>query len=218
MKCSSLLRFSAALVPAALLAGLGIAGLLRIERSRRAAALPVVRPVPPFTFTERNGRTVSRDDLLGRVWIADFIFTSCAATCPAMTAQMTRLQDALPTAGREVALVSFTVDPDRDSLEALQAYAGKNGAQENWLFLRGPKEAVTRLSREGFLLGAGPVPGAAEAEAPRPEPGTEPIAHDRHFALVDREGRIRGYYDGVDGERVDALARDARALLSERAR
>jgi protein SCO1/2 len=214
MKTSAAISLSGKVLPALLLAGIGIFYGLQPRRSEDHPPIGVVKEVPPFSFQERGGRAVSREDLLGKVWVADFIFTSCSGTCPAMTAQMRRLQELLGEGAREVVLVSFTVDPERDTPGALKAYAEKNGAGSGWLFLRGPEREVAQLSRTGFLLGTG-APGTAAAVDPTLPPGTEPIAHARHFALVDRQGRIRNYYDGTDPERVGQLARDARALLAE---
>ncbi len=166
--------------------------------------------VPDFAFTDRRGRTVRRADLLGKVWVADFIFTNCSGTCPVMTMRMKGLLEALKDLPG-VALVSFSVDPDRDTPEVLDEYAAGHGADdERWYFLTGDRAAVYRLSREGFRLAVGEVP---------PEelrPGDEAIMHSDRFGLVDRRGRIRGLYRGAgpDSEAaVRQLAEDIRKLL-----
>jgi cytochrome oxidase Cu insertion factor (SCO1/SenC/PrrC family) len=87
--------------------------------------LPELGAVPDFSFTERSGRVVARKDLLGRIWVADFIFTSCAGTCPVMTSRMAGVHQAL-RAEPGALCVSFSVDPDRDTLEALRAYADRS--------------------------------------------------------------------------------------------
>ena len=221
MKLKPILTAAAALAPAAALVALGVTAAYR---SIPARVLPVLHQVPSFTLKERSGRTVSLEDLRGKIWIADFIFTNCAGTCPGMTANMRRVEDALRDVAGAVLLVSFTVDPERDTAERLSSYAKEHGAGESWLFLRGPREDVAQLSREGFLLGSFPPRDAlpsplsvesGQAPPPAVEPGAEPIAHDRHFVLVDRGGRIRGYYDGMEAEAVEEIARDARALLKE---
>ncbi len=166
--------------------------------------------VPDFAFTDRRGRTVRRADLLGKVWVADFIFTNCAGTCPVMTMRMKGLLETLKDLSG-VALVSFSVDPDRDTPEVLDEYAAGHGADdERWHFLTGDRAAVYKLSRDGFRLAVGEVP---------PEelrPGDEAIMHSDRFALVDRQGRIRGLYRGAgpDSEvAVRQLAEDIRKLL-----
>src|SRR5262249_52529592 len=98
--------------------------------------LPVLSNVPDFTLTERSAREVRRDELAGKIWIADFIFTECAGTCPLMTTNMKKLQEALPA---EIQFVSFSVDPAHDT-QVLKEYADRNGADpKRWLFLTGDK-------------------------------------------------------------------------------
>jgi protein SCO1/2 len=158
-------------------------------------------PVPDFSLQERSGRTVTLNDLAGKVWIADFIFTNCAGTCPLMTERMRKLQDTVPA---EVRMVSFTVDPSRDTTGALAAYAAKHGADENrWLFLTGEKQALFDLSIKGFKLALLEESGSE----------VEPITHSTRFVLVDRQGRIRGYYSGIEDEELKRLADDLKKLL-----
>lgn len=156
--------------------------------------------VPDFTLTDRSGRTVSRTDLAGKVWIADFIFTSCAGTCPSMTANMSKLQKILP---RDIRLVSFTVDPTRDTAKVLAEYADHYGADKGrWLFLTGDRRALYDLSIKGFKLAIDDTMGTE----------AEPITHSTRFALVDRNGQIRGYYSGTEDEDLTRLSTDAKKL------
>lgn len=202
----------AVLFPALLLGGLGLSGLFR-----KPSDLPVLNEVPTFTFRESRGRDVGLADLRGKVWIAAFIFTTCANTCPTMTAQMQKIEAALAASPSDVRLVSFTVDPDRDTESVLQTYAQRAGAGERWLFLRGPRDAVYTLAHKGFWLG-GVAPGLAPAPPdPTTPPGAEPIPHSRYFALVDKASRIRAYFDGTDPDSLKPLVAAARALLAESA-
>jgi protein SCO1/2 len=165
---------------------------------------PVLGEVPPFSLVNRDGRTVTREDLAGAPWIADFVFTRCAASCPMMTDCMARLAKDLDLGepGARLHLVSFTVDPGHDTPAVLAAYAGRYKAPPAWLFLTGPQEALHHLSRDGFKLAVAPAGG----------PANEPILHSTRFVLVDARGRIRGYYDGFDREAVGKLEGDLRAL------
>jgi protein SCO1 len=166
-----------------------------------STVLPEYSPVPDFKLTERSGRDVSRQDLAGQVWVADFIFTHCAGICPTMSANMRKLQDRLP---KEIRLVSFSVDPYNDTPEVLTEYANRYGADpERWLFLTGDPKAVQELSVGGFKLALDPS-GGTEAE---------PITHSSRFALVGRDGRIRGYYGTEDAGALDRLVTDAKKLL-----
>src|SRR5262245_35154691 len=108
-------------------------------------------PVAPFSLTERSGRTVTLDDLKGKVWVAHFFFRCCSQGCAETTATMARLQDALARQPG-VVLVSFTLDPESDTAEELQGYAADHGAAaERWLFLTGPRRTIYDLVRGSFL-------------------------------------------------------------------
>ncbi len=163
----------------------------------------VLGQVPDFRLTGKDGAVVRRADLLGRPFIADFIFTRCAGSCPRMTAELARLDRQL---GSRVRLVSVSVDPGFDTPEVLARYAAAHGASERWLFLTGEPEEVRRLVFEGFRLAFDPEPppGAASPE--------EPILHSSRFVLVDGRGRIRGYYDPFDETSRARLAGDLARL------
>src|SRR5262245_21157882 len=106
--------------------------------------------LPDFSLIDQNDRKVTLADLKGRVWMADFIFTNCAGTCPSMTEKMRKIQDLVPA---EVLMVSITVDPARDTPKALAAYAAEHGAtSDRWLFLTGDKQALFDLCLKGFKL------------------------------------------------------------------
>ena len=156
----------------------------------RPAGLDDLGPVGAFELTERGGRTVRDTDLRGKVWVASFVFTRCSSGCPQVTATMQRLQKDLARYP-DVRLVTFTVDPEHDSSDELRRYAaGYEADPERWLFLTGPDMDVYRLLREGFHITAEQNRGADRT------PGNE-VKHDTKLALVDRDGHIRGYYDGL---------------------
>jgi protein SCO1/2 len=163
--------------------------------------LIVYGTVPDFSLVDRSGNTVTLHDLAGKVWIADFIFTNCAGTCPVITGQMHKLQEALPN---EIGMVSFTVDPSRDTPEVLAEYARNHNAQEKrWLFLTGEKDTLYNLSIKGFKLALDDTGGTE----------VEPITHSTRLVLVDQRGQIRGYYGGTDDEDMKRLSVDAKGLL-----
>ena len=163
--------------------------------------------VPDFTLTERSGRSVKKSDLLGSYWVASFIFTRCATTCPVAVAQLAKLQTMLPEAVR---LVSFSVDPEHDSPAVLSAYAQQAGAGlDRWLFLTGEKELVYRCIREGFHL-------AVEENSDAQDGGQ--VTHSPRFALVDPKGRIRGYYESSNPSDMSRLVKDVDRLLGEDAK
>ena len=162
--------------------------------------------VPAFELLSQSGSKVRLDDLRGGVWIGDFIFTNCASSCPMMSAQLQKLRAALGDV-EGVRFVSFSVDPERDTPEKLAEYARGYGARpEEWLFLTGDKAAMRSLATEGFHL---PVD---EPSAEDLAQGAEAVLHSTRLVLVDAQGRIRGYYDGVDAAAMKRLGADVRRL------
>ncbi len=172
--------------------------------------LPVLGTLPDFSLTERSGQAFGSDDLRGKIWVADFIFTNCAGTCPIMTTAMTEIQQlALAEKLDDARLVSITVDPERDTPEVLRRFADGYGALAGrWYFLTGDGAAIQQLANKGFLLSAAASTGGS---------AEEPIIHSNRFVLVDREARIRGYYDGTDEESVKHLFKDLKTLYREEA-
>lgn len=169
--------------------------------------LPEYGQTPEFELTERSGRTVSSTELAGKVWVADFIFTTCAGPCPLMSTHMAALQRA--TADLDVPLVSFTVDPEKDTPEVLTEYAKRYKADpERWLFLTGEKQTLYDMIQRGFLLA---VDDGSLTEGGKPGPGI--ITHSVKFVLVDRQGRIRGFYSGDSAGVVDEIVPDIERLL-----
>ena len=184
--------------------GVGMLGLAfhGVRASRPAARLPDRGGLPDFALIDHHGQPVTRAQLTGSVWVADFIFTRCAGQCPLMSAQMAKLQEAfrgLPN----VQLISFSVDPSHDSPGVLARYAHAYHAQApRWRFVTGTESAIVRLAQEGFRLGVGKDGSAAE-----------PITHSVRCVLVDHTGHIRGDYDATDPEAMHQLQADVRRLL-----
>jgi protein SCO1/2/putative membrane protein len=147
-------------------------------------------PVPDFSLTERSGRTVTQSDLLGKVWIASFVFTRCTGPCPQVSATMAQLQSEFANRP-DVVLVTFTVDPEHDDPRELRDYAEHFKADpERWLFLTGKEEDIYRLLRDGFHV---PV---QQNQGEDRRPGAE-VMHSPKLVAVDRRGGIRGYFDGI---------------------
>ena len=191
---------------AVLLAMLGLHELVFAFMSRgHVPDLPKLGHVPDFAFVSERGRPVAARDLEGKAWIADFIFTRCGGTCPAMSQKMAELSRTLKDVPG-VAFVSFDVDPEHDSLADLATYSRQHGADpERWTFLRSERPAVRALAGEGFKLAV--VDGHAD--------DPEPILHSSHFVLVDARREIRGYYDGLEAGGVEKIAGDARRLARD---
>jgi protein SCO1 len=152
-----------------------------------AAPLDDFGPVGDFTLTERSGRPVSKSDLLGKIWIASFEFTRCTAGCPQISETMERLQTELARFP-DVRLVTFTVDPEHDHPEELREYAKHYHADpERWLFLTGDEKTIYQLLDKSFHLPAQKNTTGDSGNA---------VMHSPKLVLVDRQGHIRGYFDG----------------------
>lgn len=175
------------LVPALFLAGCA-----------REQPLPIYGNVPQFTLASHTGQPFDSSALAGKVWVADFIFTTCPGPCPRMSSQMHLVRNEVKELP-DVRFVSFTVDPEHDTPEVLAAYAKKFQAGDGWYFLTGPRPALDRLDRDVFKLGN--VDGSLE--------------HSTRFVLVDRQGRIRGYYETDQQDGLKPLVAGIRKLAGE---
>jgi len=191
---------------------LGVRTLMR-ERAPEAlpsqnAALPLLDPVPGFSLVSSEGTPVTLEALSGRYWVADFIFTRCTGVCPLLSGRMLAIQKGL--SGRDdVRLVSFSVDPDYDTPEVLSAYAREHGADTSrWLFLTGSRDVLHALIGKGFHLAVSRAPDGSAS------PG-DLITHSDRLVLVDRKGRIRGYYHGSETASVRRVLDDIDLLAGE---
>jgi protein SCO1/2 len=159
--------------------------------------------VPNFQLTNQNSQPFGSTQLAGKIWIADFIFTSCPGPGPMVSSRMSELQR--PLEKTDVHLVSFSVDPEKDTPEVLRGYADKLKAQPaRWDFLTGSKSIIYDLSKNGFKLAVSD--GSGEAGVP---------VHSTRMVLVDRHGKIRGYYEATAADAVTKLLADTSHLLRE---
>ena len=162
--------------------------------------------VPQFSLVERSGKATSLADLRGSIWIADFIYTTCQDTCPMQTAEMAQLQEEWKDRGG-LKLVSFSVDPEKDTTAVLSRYADRYKADaQRWLFLTGAKEEIGRLVQEGFRLSAVALPGDGNVSSV--------IMHSPRFVLIDKQAQIRGYYDSRDPQALQRLKADVATLIN----
>lgn len=185
-----------------------VAALLSLRGEGGDRALPVISTLPDFALISSLERPVTRADLAGQVWVADFIFTSCAGVCPILSARMAEIQRELAERQLDARLVSFSVDPARDTPAVLREYAARWGADPDvWWFVTGERDALYELIGRGFLLSvAERDPGEPAAD------GHDLITHSDRLVLVDRKGRIRAYYHGTDRDSVPALLADLERL------
>lgn len=162
-----------------------------------------------FEFRNQYNQKVSLQDVKGKIFIAEYFFTTCQTICPIMTDEMMRVQSRF-RGNDEVKILSFTVDPDIDTVETLKAYAEKHQAQKGqWHFLTGKKEELYQLARNSFFV-------LKPAEARNLGDANSDFIHTNNFVLVDRALQIRGYYDGTNPQEVNTLMDDIELLLKEK--
>ena len=161
-----------------------------------------------FSFLNQEGERITQAEVAGKVYVVEYFFTTCGTICPRMNDQMRRIQ--LKFADNDgVRLMSFTVDPDVDTVEQMKRYADDHGAKTGqWHFLTGEKEDLYHLARNSFFV-------LKPAEAQNLGDVGSDFIHTNNFVLVDRIGRIRGYYDGTSKKEVDQLMEDLARLLDE---
>lgn len=163
----------------------------------RKPALPELGAVESFKLTDQSNQPFDSASLKGKVWIVDFMFTTCPGPCPRMSSQMHQVQNEI--GGQGIQLVSFTVDPEHDTPAALAGYSAKFKATPGvWHFLTGAQSDLNHLAKDVFKLGV--VDGSLE--------------HSTRFVLVDRAGQIRGYYLTSEPDAIPRLIADAKALLN----
>jgi len=159
--------------------------------------------VPEFILVNQDGQNFGSAQLRGKIWIADFIYTTCPGPCPMLSSRMSELQK--PLEKTDVHLVSFSVDPAKDTPQVLRGYAEKLQAEPGrWDFLTGPQSTIYNLSRNGFKLAVSE--GSEDKGIP---------VHSTRMILVDRHGAIRGYYDAIEADAVTKLVADTTHLLRE---
>ena len=177
--------------------------LLAVVSCQQALELPELFPVPDTQLVDETGAAINLDTMKGSVVVYDFIFTNCTGICPIMTNNMRILTERVEE-DAPVRFVSITVDPARDTPAVLAKYASRVRNDPRWMFLTGERQTIVDLSVKGFKLSAGD-----------PVPGGEPLLHSSKFAVADKTGVIRAYYDATDGEMPERVAAAIEQLLEE---
>ena len=168
--------------------------------------LPVLNNVKPFSFTNQDGKPVTERDLEGKVYLAEFFFTTCQNICPLMNNNIRDVYEAFKQEPGFV-IVSHTCDPENDSVARLKAYADSLKVDtKHWWFLTGRKDSLYLAARVSYLLDD-PANNLKNIE--------DQFMHTQFLALVDKYGRVRKIYDGLKTEELDQLKKDIPALLKE---
>lgn len=159
--------------------------------------------VPAFAYLNQDSVMVDSKSMKGKVWIADFFFTSCPTICPPMTSQMKRLNILTKDLEEHLQFMSFTIDPDTDTPQTFRDYIKSHGiAAKNWQFFTGDEDETYELALDFFFVGA-----------ERNEDAAGGFEHNDTFVLIDKEGYVRGLYKGSETKDVDRLEKDIRKLL-----
>lgn len=160
--------------------------------------------IQDFNFTNQDGKNVTQKDLDGSVYVADFFFTTCHSICPVMSNKLEKVYTQYK-GNPEVKFISHTVDPEVDSVSRLKDYALQHNADsKQWLFVTGDKKQLYNIARTGYFL-----------DAQQGNGGADDFIHTQNMALIDKDKRIRGYYDGTDSVEMAQLGKDIELLLKE---
>lgn len=169
--------------------------------------LPVISYVQPFSFLNQEGKRITCQDIEGKVYVAEYFFTTCKGICPRMNTNMKKIYDEFKDE-RDFIIVSHTVDPQTDSVGRMKRYADSLNVKANkWLFLTGPKDSLYRTARLSYVL---------DDPKNNNEKIEDQFIHTQFFALVDKLGQVRKIYDGLKQDELDELSADIKRVLNER--
>jgi len=192
----------------------GIYAIPKIVAKFKTPQLITIAKVPPFEFTNQDGKLISNSFYKDKVYVVEFFFTTCPTICPKMNENMVKIQNKF-YGNNEFGIASFSINPTHDTPKILKEYAKSHGAiLKNWNFLTGDQDKIYELANTGFTLFAGENSDA--------EGGFE---HSGMFALVDKQGNIRSrldkfgnpiaFYDGLDPKGIQMIKEDIAILLKE---
>jgi protein SCO1/2 len=169
--------------------------------------LPVVSRVQPFSFTNQDGQQITERNVAGKVYVAEYFFTTCPSICPMLNTNMLKIYEAYKNEPGFM-IVSHTVDPENDNVARLKRYSDSLKVNtKQWVFLTGRKDSLYQTARNSYLL---------DDPQNNLQNISEQFLHTQFFALVDRMGRVRKIYDGLKKQEIEELKKDIKRLLKER--
>ncbi len=183
------------------------------ENQQKQPQLPIIgndqnHHVAPFSFINQDGKTITNEDIKGKICVVEYFFATCKGMCPRMNEHMEKVYKAF-RGNKQVLILSHTVDPLRDTAQALKAYSLRFDADpQQWMFLTGDKKQLYDMARYSYLISADDDTAGISID--------KDFIHDKHYALVDGYGRIRGFYDGLDDASITKLIADINTLLKEK--
>jgi protein SCO1 len=186
-------------------------GDLKLQEER-ASMLPIIgleqaHVVAPFSFVNQDGKVITNEDVKGKICVVSYFFATCKGICPRMNEHLALVYKAFK-GNKKVLLLSHTVDPLKDTVEALKAYSARfDASADQWMFLTGDKKKLYDMARYSYLISAGDDTTGVGIDVD--------FIHDQQFSLVDGFGRVRGFYDGLDSAKVSRLIVDIGRLIKE---
>ena len=192
-----------------LIAGFWI--LLSFNKGFFDVKLPVINYVQPFSFTDQNGKTVTENNLDGKVYVTDYFFTTCKGICPKMNANMKTVFEKFKDE-KDFAVLSHTSMPETDSVPLMKKYEekmiGKNpNFPAKWYFVTGSKDSLYKMARQSYLL---------DNDKNNVNNISDQFIHTQFFALIDKQKRLRGIYDGLKKDEIERLDKDIHSLLYDK--
>ena len=184
-----------------------LVALTRIIPGFGEVKLPVLSYVQPFTFTDQDGKLISEKDVNGKVYVAEYFFTTCKGICPKLNTNMKKIYEVF-NKDKGFLIMSHTVDPDVDQVARLKRYADSMGiSSQNWHLLTGRKDSLYYAARVSYLL---------DDPKNNNEKIEQQFIHTQFFALVDKKGRVRKIFDGLKKNEIAELIEDINKLLVEK--
>jgi protein SCO1/2 len=185
--------------------------LLSFTKGYFDVKLPVMSYVQDFSFTDQNGQTVTQDNVDGKVYVAEYFFTTCKGICPKMNFNMKKVYDQFKN-DKDFAIISHTSMPETDSVPLLKKYEEKMlGSNPDyaakWYFVTGSKDSLYKMARQSYLL---------DNDKNNSENIEEAFIHTQFFALVDKQKRVRGIYDGLKKDEIARLEKDIADMLKDK--
>ena len=189
-----------------------LAYFYKVSNENKPSALPIVgteqnHHIAPFSFVNQDGKTITNDDVKGKICVVEYFFATCKGICPKMNENMEKVYKAF-RGNSNVLILSHTVDPIKDTAQALKAYSLRYDADPTqWMFLTGDKKQLYDMARYSYLISAEDDTAGVTID--------KDFIHDKHYTLVDGYGRVRGFYDGLLQGDINKLIGDINVLLKE---
>lgn len=184
----------------------------KVSHEEKKSNLPVLgnpgHHVAAFSFINQDGKTITNEDVKGKIYVVEYFFTTCKGICPRLNENLTHVYQAF-RGNKNVLILSHTVDPLKDTVKAMKEYSLRFDADPSqWMFLTGDKKKLYDMARYSYLISAQDDTTGVSID--------QDFIHDNHYVLVDRDGRVRGFYDGLKMDEVNKLIKDINSLLAEK--